>query len=104
MKVIDEHHRLRHTLLHEMCHAAQWLVDGKINPPHGSLFKKWANHAMERDKNLYKSCILLGKFNSPPNLVRDKGIYSTRAGSILTSAGLAWDLRVQLMEYEGEDQ
>ena len=59
----------------------------------------------KRDKNLYKSCILLlRKSNSPPNLVRDKGIYSTRAGSILTSAGTAWDLRVQLIEHEGEDQ
>jgi hypothetical protein len=47
-----------------------------------------------RDKNLYKSCILFTEFNSPPNLVRDKGIYSTRAGSILASAGPAWDLRV----------
>jgi hypothetical protein len=58
----------------------------------------------QRGKNLYKSCILLVKINSPPNLVRDKGIYSTRAGSMLTSAGPAWDLRVQLMEHEGEDQ
>jgi hypothetical protein len=57
-----------------------------------------------RYKNLYKSCILFTEFNSPPNLVRDKGIYSTRAGSILTSEGPAWDLRVQLMEHEGEDQ
>ena len=57
-----------------------------------------------RDKNLYKSCILFTEFNSPPNLVRDKGIYSIRAGSILTSEGPAWDLRVQLMEHEGEDQ
>ena len=37
------------------------------------------------------------EFNSPPNRVRDKGIYSPRAGSILTSAGPAWDLRVQLL-------
>jgi hypothetical protein len=49
----------------------------------------------QRNKNLYKSYILLVKINSPPNLVRDKGIYSTRAGSMLTSAGPAWDLRVQ---------
>ena len=47
---------------------------------------------------------LLRKFNSPPNLVRDNGIYSTRAGSILTSAGPAWDLGVQLIEHECEDQ
>jgi hypothetical protein len=46
-------------------------------------------------RNLYKSCILSTEFNSPPNLVRDKGIYSTRAGSMFTSAGPAWDLRVQ---------
>ena len=41
---------------------------------------------------------LLRKFNSP------QGIYSAQAGSILTSAGPAWDLRVQLTEHEGEDQ
>ena len=41
-KVIDDEERLRATLLHEMCHAAQWLVDGVHKPPHGSSFKKWA--------------------------------------------------------------
>jgi hypothetical protein len=56
----------------------------------------------ERLKN--KSCILFTEFNSPPNLVRDKGIYSTRSGSNLTSAEPTWDLRAQLMEHEGEDQ
>ena len=35
--------------------------------------------------------ILLTEFSSLPNLVRDKGIYSPRAGSILTNAGPAWD-------------
>ena len=49
----------------------------------------------KRIYNLYKSCILSTEFNSPPNLVRDMAIYSTRAGSMLTSAGPAWDLRVQ---------
>ena len=79
------------------------------------LYKRWAEYLASagaivtfcerpRDKNLYKSCILFTEFNSPPNLVSDKGIYSTRAGSILTSAGPAWDLRVQLMEHEGEDR
>ena len=47
---------------------------------------------------LYKSCILSTEFNSPPNLIRDKVIYSTRAGSMLTSTGPAWDLRVHLYE------
>ncbi len=45
-KIIDEELRLRATLLHEMCHAAAWLVDGVSKPPHGSCFKKWANTAM----------------------------------------------------------
>eukprot|EP00584_Thalassiosira_punctigera_P010979 CAMPEP_0172545294 /NCGR_PEP_ID=MMETSP1067-20121228/15252_1 /TAXON_ID=265564 ORGANISM="Thalassiosira punctigera, Strain Tpunct2005C2" /NCGR_SAMPLE_ID=MMETSP1067 /ASSEMBLY_ACC=CAM_ASM_000444 /LENGTH=788 /DNA_ID=CAMNT_0013332011 /DNA_START=108 /DNA_END=2474 /DNA_ORIENTATION=+ len=47
-KVIDDEDRLRSTLLHEMCHAAQWLVDGVLKPPHGRCFKKWASTAMRR--------------------------------------------------------
>jgi hypothetical protein len=27
------------TLLHEMCHAAAWLVDHCAKPPHGTVFK-----------------------------------------------------------------
>lgn len=26
------------TLLHEMCHAAAWLIDGELRPPHGPRF------------------------------------------------------------------
>ena len=58
----------------------------------------------KEDTNLYKNCILCTEFKSPPNLVRDKEIYYTWTGSILTCAGLACDLTVQLMEHEGEDQ
>ena len=47
-KIIDEEHRLRSTVLHEMCHAAAWLVDGVAKPPHGTCFKKWASIAMQR--------------------------------------------------------
>jgi predicted SprT family Zn-dependent metalloprotease len=46
-KVLDDEQRLRNTLLHEMCHAAQWLVDSVQQPPHGKCFKKWANRAMK---------------------------------------------------------
>lgn len=45
MKVCDNEDRLRHTLVHELCHAAAWLFDGTSKPPHGQAFKKWANHA-----------------------------------------------------------
>ena len=45
-KCLDSSDRLRSTLLHEMCHAAAWLVDGVAKPPHGRAFKKWARIAM----------------------------------------------------------
>eukprot|EP00051_Salpingoeca_urceolata_P010137 m.123614 g.123614 ORF g.123614 m.123614 type:complete len:698 (-) comp16595_c0_seq4:226-2319(-) len=47
-KVIDNEKRLRLTLCHEMCHAAAWVIDGSIRPPHGSAFKRWARRAMSR--------------------------------------------------------
>ena len=47
-KVIDNEERLRSTLLHEMCHAMAWLVDGVHKPPHGRCFKKWAGIAMKQ--------------------------------------------------------
>lgn len=47
-KIIDEEHRLRATLLHEMCHAAAWLVDGVSKPPHGACFRKWAIISMQK--------------------------------------------------------
>ena len=42
-KVVDDSIRLRATLLHEMCHAASWLIDGERKPPHGPGFWKWAS-------------------------------------------------------------
>jgi hypothetical protein len=33
--------RLASTLLHEMCHAAQFLVDNATKPPHGPAFQRW---------------------------------------------------------------
>jgi predicted SprT family Zn-dependent metalloprotease len=45
-KVLDSEARLRATLLHEMCHAAAWIVDGVCKPSHGKCFKKWAQIAM----------------------------------------------------------
>ena len=47
-KCLDSVERLRSTLLHEMCHAAAWLVDGVHKPPHGSVFKKWASLSMRK--------------------------------------------------------
>jgi predicted SprT family Zn-dependent metalloprotease len=44
-KVVDDVDRLKITLLHEMCHAAAWIVDGSLRPPHGPYFQKWAQRA-----------------------------------------------------------
>jgi predicted SprT family Zn-dependent metalloprotease len=51
-KVVDDPHRLRITLLHEMCHAAAWIIDGVSRPPHGKCFKKWARIAMNHGHDI----------------------------------------------------
>jgi predicted SprT family Zn-dependent metalloprotease len=40
-KVIDSVERLKSTLVHEMCHAATFLIDKDDKPDHGVNFKKW---------------------------------------------------------------
>ncbi|XP_002127453.2 uncharacterized protein LOC100181834 [Ciona intestinalis] len=40
-KVIDSSYRLRDTLIHEMCHAAVWLINN-ANESHGPYWKAWA--------------------------------------------------------------
>ncbi|KAG6460498.1 hypothetical protein O3G_MSEX012023 [Manduca sexta] len=45
-KVLDAPERLRDTLIHEMCHAATWLIDGELKAGHGPLWKKWATRAL----------------------------------------------------------
>ncbi|KAJ8938020.1 hypothetical protein NQ314_011632 [Rhamnusium bicolor] len=39
-KVIDAAYRLRDTLIHEMCHAATWIVNC-VSDGHGSYWKAW---------------------------------------------------------------
>ena len=43
-KVIDTAHRLRDTFIHEMCHAAVWVINN-VNESHGPYWKFWANKA-----------------------------------------------------------
>lgn len=45
-KVIDSAQRLRDTLVHEMCHAATWLVDHELRAGHGPLWKRWAARSL----------------------------------------------------------
>ncbi|MCL4119595.1 UNVERIFIED_CONTAM: hypothetical protein GTU68_028040, partial [Idotea baltica] len=44
-KVIDAPGRLRDTLIHELCHAASWIISG-YKDGHGPLWKSWASKAM----------------------------------------------------------
>lgn len=45
-KVVDTREKLQRTLAHEMCHCAGWLIDHVAKPPHGPVFKAWAQRAM----------------------------------------------------------
>ena len=45
--VCDSEDKMRHTLAHEICHAAAWVVDGVSKPPHGRAFKRWASRFMD---------------------------------------------------------
>ena len=44
VKVLTCADRLRDTLIHEMCHAASWIISG-YRDGHGSIFKSWACRA-----------------------------------------------------------
>ena len=46
-KVLDCGDRLRDTLIHEMCHAASWIISG-YRDGHGPLWRTWAEKAMQR--------------------------------------------------------
>lgn len=46
-KVVDRADRLRDTLIHELCHAATWVIDGVLDG-HGDVWKKWAKKAVAR--------------------------------------------------------
>lgn len=67
VKVLDTEAKLRRTLVHEMCHAAAWLVDHVAKPPHGpvrglfsfflharahQVFRKWAARVVARCPDL----------------------------------------------------
>ncbi|XP_008204887.1 acidic repeat-containing protein [Nasonia vitripennis] len=45
-KILDSPDRLRDTLIHEMCHAATWLINN-VSDGHGSFWKAWANKAVK---------------------------------------------------------
>ena len=68
-KIIDDISRLRATLMHEMCHAAQWLIDGVHKPPHGTCFKKWANLSMSKVGVFINQPIILSTLSHNVNIL-----------------------------------
>nr|SVE74109.1 EOG090X0464 [Daphnia barbata] len=46
VKVVDTPCRLRDTLIHELCHAATWMIDN-CRGGHGPVWRAWANRALE---------------------------------------------------------
>ena len=46
-QVLTSEDRLRDTLVHEMCHAAAWIICG-YRDGHGPLWRKWAENARKR--------------------------------------------------------
>ncbi|XP_062514094.1 germ cell nuclear acidic protein-like isoform X2 [Corticium candelabrum] len=53
-KVCDRYDRLRDTLIHEMCHAATWLIDGNRRDQHGPCWQSWTDKAMRAHPELPK--------------------------------------------------
>ncbi|KAL4452046.1 hypothetical protein ABPG75_007708 [Micractinium tetrahymenae] len=51
-KVLDSFSKLERTLCHELCHVAAWLLDHTAKPPHGPVFRRWAEAAMARYRHL----------------------------------------------------
>ena len=45
LKVLTTADRLRDTLIHEMCHAASWIISGKWKEGHGKIFQAWGEKA-----------------------------------------------------------
>lgn len=46
--MVDNEVRLRETLVHEMCHAATWIIDRDDTCAHGKLFKAWGRLATKQ--------------------------------------------------------
>ncbi|EPB73344.1 hypothetical protein ANCCEY_07590 [Ancylostoma ceylanicum] len=62
-KVCSAPDRVRDTLIHEMCHAAVWIVDGRVKEGHGPVWKKWVGRHTKSLDIVRKICgICKGRF------------------------------------------
>ena len=52
VKVCDKPDRMRDTLIHEMCHAAAFLIDGLLKDAHGPAWQRWTSVANSKYKNI----------------------------------------------------
>jgi len=47
-KILDSCDRLRDTMIHELCHAAVWIISEENDDRHGPVWRGWARKAMTR--------------------------------------------------------
>ncbi|VVC89449.1 unnamed protein product [Leptidea sinapis] len=86
-KVVDNAERLRDTLIHELCHAATWLLDGEIRAGHGPLWRKCIKRHSKSIDVTKKCCgYCRGTFEVNINRkTKDGGVVSTPARRAPTS-------------------
>jgi len=46
VKVLTDEERLRHTMAHEACHAATYVISGDFKSQHGTTWKSWSDKVM----------------------------------------------------------
>jgi predicted SprT family Zn-dependent metalloprotease len=51
-KLLDDERKVRNTLVHELCHAAVFMIDKDASDGHGPKWQRWVNLAMAIDSKL----------------------------------------------------
>lgn len=72
-KVTDTEEKLKHTLSHELCHIAAWILSKESNPPHGNAFKLWS-------VSLPQTLLSLETLYTPLLFERDRALMSASIG------------------------
>lgn len=62
-KIIDNMDRLYETLAHEMCHAAAWIIDNCLSPPHGVVWKSWVKKVEAWDNEHANGTLRIGTYH-----------------------------------------
>ena len=69
--------RLRDTLIHEMCHAASWIISG-VKAGHGPVWKKWWVSNVGFDINFLCKCVWKSTVDRTKKLLLGQVSFSDR--------------------------